>query len=123
MAFGVLTDEQGATLRRRIGDNISGSYKLTDTELDSIYTAAGTDLDSATVAALQELLGVYAMQVNIHDPQGDVAEDRSDRFKALQSLLAYWEGVTGSTGTLLQTGLLDTGMDREASDTDLLDCL
>jgi len=112
MAFSVLTAAQGATLRRRIGDK---TYEeLTDTELDAIYTAAGLDLDLATVNAIQELMGIYAMHVNISDPQGDVSEERGQRFKNLQDLLRYWEDTIGTSGTALALGTLETGLDYES---------
>jgi hypothetical protein len=118
MAFSVLSAADGAILRNRIGDTQS---VLSDTVLDAVYTAAGLDLDVATVGALQQLLGIYAMQSDVTDSNTIITERRSQRYDKLQDLLKYWEGVTGTIGTALQLGTLDTGIDREATDTDLLD--
>lgn len=114
----MLTAAQGARLRNRIGDTVSGDYKLSDTELDTIYTEQGSDLDLSTVAALQELLGIYAMSVDVSDPQGDVSEMRSQRYEALEKLLEYWESKTGTSGSALSVGLIDYNIDTDVNDLD-----
>lgn len=117
MAYSVLTAAQGARLRNRIGDTLS-SPQLSDTVLDSIYTDADDDLDVATVYALQELLGIYAMQVDVTDTNTLITEKRSQRFKALEDALAYWERKTGQTGGTLTVAKLKYNLNTKLADFD-----
>ncbi len=114
MAFSVLTAAQGATLRRRIGD---AAEVLSDAELDALYTASGADLDMTTVMALQELIGYYAMKVDITDSNSLITERRGAIMKNLADLLKYWEKKTGGAGVELSTGTIDTGIDYEGATT------
>lgn len=117
MAFSVLTAAQGARLRNRIGDTDTADPKLSDTVLDSIYTDAGLDLDLATVGALQELVGIYAMHVNIGG-NSEVNEQAGDRHNKLREWLAYWEKKTGTSGGILQVGTIDLDIDTDYDDLD-----
>lgn len=118
MAYSVLSAAQGARLRNRIGDTNTADPKLTDTVLDSIYTDAGLDLDLATVAALQELLGIYAMQVDTTDTNTLITERRKQRVDNLEKRLAYWERKTGQTGGKLTTAKLKYNLNTKLADFD-----
>ena len=120
MAFSVLTAAQGARLRNRIGDTDTASPYLSDSVLDSIYSDNGLDLDKSTVAALQEMVGIFAMHVDIGGAT-EINEQRRQRFEHLQTLLKYWEAQTGLGGYKIQVGTLDLGLDRESDDTEYLD--
>jgi hypothetical protein len=118
MVFTVLTPAQGAILRNRIGDNIAGGEVLSDTVLDAAYTAAGLDLDLATVEALQQLIGIYAMRVDVTDTNTLITEKLSQRHVALEKLLKYWESKTGTAGGKLTTGKLKLNIDTKYADID-----
>ena len=119
MAFTNMTATQGARLRNRIGDTDSSDYKLSDTILDAIYENASEDFDVTTVYALQELIGIYAMQPDLGGST-QYAEQRSQRYTHLKELLTYWERKTGTYGSPLTSGTLELGLDREDTDPDYL---
>ena len=120
MTFAVLTAAQGAILRNRIGDTIAAEYKLSDTVLDACYTAASLDLDGATVEALQQLLGLFAMYVNVGGST-EVNEQRGDRYTHLKELLKYWETKAGTAGGKLTAGVIDYNIDTDYDDLDLVE--
>ncbi len=117
MTFSVLTPAQGAILRNRIGDTDTDDPKLTDTLLDALYTTAGSDLDLATVGALQELVGIYAMQVNIGGAS-QVSEQRIQRQEKLVDLRDYWETKTGTAGGKLSIGKIKHNINTKLADLD-----
>ena len=117
MAFSVLTAAQGATLRNRIGDTDTAAPKLSDTVLDAAYTAAGLDLACATVAALEELVGIYSMQTNIGGAT-QVGEMRNQRVTELQKRLDYWNDRCATSGGVISVGSLDLNLDTDLDDTD-----
>lgn len=118
MAFLVLTDAQGARLRNRVGDVDTADPKLSDTVLDAIYTDANSNLDVATVYALQELVGIYSMHVNVGGLT-EINEQRGDRVKRLEERLAYWEKQAGLSGGSLTAGTLDYNIDTDYDDLNL----
>lgn len=119
MAFSVLTAAQGARLRNRIGDISSAEPKLSDTVLDAIYTDTGLDLNCATVAALEELIGIYAMQVDIPSGQ-ETGELRHQRVMELRNSLQYWTVRCTTAGAVLSTGTLDYNLDTDYDDLDVI---
>ncbi len=118
MAFAELTEAQGAILRNRIGDTDIDEPKLSDVVLDACYTEAENNLDLATVKALQQLVGIYAMHVRVSG-SSELTEDRQQRYEHLKEWLAYWETQTGTTNGLskkLRRGRMRLSIDTDADD-------
>lgn len=92
---------------------------LSDTELQAEYTAVADVFNDTIIPVIRLRLGMAAVYVN-GSPEFGIEQFES-RFQHLKRLLEYYEGLFGESGTLLQTGALETGLDREATDTDLLD--
>lgn len=86
---------------------------LSDTELQAEYTDAGDDFDNTIIPVIRLRLGMAAVYVNGAPEFG--IEQYESRFQHLQRLLTYYEGLFGESGTLIQTGEIDTGIDYEAT--------
>ena len=70
--------------------------------------------------ALQELIGIYAMQPDLGGST-QYNEQRSQRYEHLKELLAYWSERAGQDGKGISLGTLDTGLDYESTWSDILD--
>lgn len=92
---------------------------LTDAELQAEYDAAGS-WDVATVYVLQRRIAMCSAYV---DKAHDVNSiSLSQKVKHMRDLLKDARDAAGLTGFTIQTGALDTSLDKETTLTDYIDC-
>lgn len=111
-----LTATQITRLRKMTGDTNTSEPDLTDAELQAEYDLAESDMDVAAVYILRLRMGMAAKLTDVSHSEGEgsTSEQRSQRRKAIQDLLAYYEGVTGMFGGgELQAGVISLGLDED----------
>jgi len=116
-----LTATELTKLRHLTGGVTEGNEPdhLTDTELQAEYTAVADSFDSTILPVLRLRVGMAAVYVN-GSPEFGI-EQYEARWTHLRRLLDYYEQKFGESGTLLQSGTLELGLDRESSDPDWID--
>lgn len=116
-----LTATELTKLRQLTGGVTEGNEPdhLTDTQLQAEYTAVADVFNSTILPVIRLRLGMAAVYVDGSPEHG--IEQYEARWRHLLRLLEYWEGVFGESGTLLQSGTLELGLDREPTDPDWID--
>ena len=110
------------TKLRQLTGGVRGTNEpdyLTDVQLDAEFADVADSFNATIIPVLRLRVGMAVVYINGSPEHG--IEQNEARYKHLVERLAYYEKLFGETGTLLQTGTLETGIDREATDTDLLD--
>ncbi len=85
-----LTADQLTDLRADIGD-AGATQAFTDDELQRLYTRAGESYNRAVLLAFRQLLGNSWKQTTYKQNQS--SENRSDVFKHLKQMAAYWSAI------------------------------
>jgi hypothetical protein len=111
-----LTATQLTRLRYMTGGIVGQSERdyLTDTELQTEYTEAGSDFDKAVVGVLRLRCAMTAGFTDVSNLEG--SESRSQRHAHLCELLSYWESKTGLAGGRITAGAIDLDIDTDLDD-------
>ncbi len=94
--MGELSSDELTDLRGDIGDT-GTAQAFADDELQRLFTRAGEDYETTVLLALRQLLG-NAWKLHNYQ-QNQSSESRKQVFDNLKSMVAYWEGIVGSSKT------------------------
>jgi hypothetical protein len=97
-----LTTDQLTDMQADLGIG-SDEGVFTDAELNRLYARANDDYSSAVVLAIRQLT-MNAAKLNDYTA-GQTSESKSQIFKNLKEMLAYWEGKAQSSTQVKIVGM------------------